>query len=241
MTSSILLLGDNPAVVPALIDSLTAAGFAVETAANPQSIATLAGPAFDLVLLDVMLPLNRGNGICRRLYELGIRAPILMLNGGSGVHLSDLLARIRVLLSATRDAGVTALAEFRFGDVHVDFRNGSVTRNGMPVKVSAKELQLLRYLISWRGSVLSRKELLTAVWRYRAAMTRTLDVHIAALRGKLEERPHQPRYIRTVRGRSYVFTVPGGDKSPSRPSAPPPGTTSATGASRKSSLSPASH
>jgi len=223
MTSSILLLGNNSGAVSALIDSLAAAGFAVESAANPQSIG---GAAFDLVLLDVTLS---GVEVCRELYERGIRAPFLMLNGANGVHVADLLTRVRVLLSATRDSGITALAEYRFGGVHVDFLSGSVTRNGMPVKLSAKELHLLRYLISWRGSVLSRQELLTAVWRYRAAVTRTLDVHIAALRGKLEEQPHQPRYIRTVRGQGYLFTAPAADRSPSDPFAQLHGNGKATG------------
>jgi DNA-binding response OmpR family regulator len=229
MTSSILFLGENAGAAPAVIHSLTAAGFAVENAGDLRSVGTLTGTAFDLVLLDIMLPLQRGLEVCRELYERGMRAPILMLNGRTGGHLSDLLTRVRVLLSATRDSGITALAEYRFGEVHVDFMSGVVTRKGMPVKVSSKELQLLRYLISWRGSVLSRQELLTAVWRYRAGATRTLDVHIAALRGKLEERPHQPRYIRTVRGQGYVFTAAASDKSPTDPFAQLEGNGTATG------------
>jgi DNA-binding response OmpR family regulator len=228
MNSSILLLGEKSGPVRVLTEALTAAGFAVETAANPGSFA---GAAFDRVLLDIALP---GGETCRELYSRGIRAPILMVHGANGVHVADLLTRVRVLLSATRDSGITALAEYRFGDVHVDFLSGSATRNGMPVKLSAKELHLLRYLISWRGSVLSRQELLTAVWRYRAAVTRTLDVHIAALRQKLEEEPHQPRYIRTVRGHGYTFTAPAADRSPSQPFARPPGNERTMGADPES-------
>ena len=96
---------------------------------------------------------------------------------------------------------------YRFGSVDIDFASGIVRREGTPVSLSLKQLQLLRYLISWRGSILTRNELLSAVWGYKATKTRTLDVHIALLRQKLEETPHHPKHIRTVRGKGYTFFI----------------------------------
>src|SRR5439155_2157122 len=86
-----------------------------------------------------------------------------------------------------------------FGDISVDFRKSLTLRCGSPISLTYKELQLLRYLIMRRGSIVSRAELLAAVWGYRGGLTRTVDVHVASLRQKLEEEPHRPRYVRTVR------------------------------------------
>ena len=93
----------------------------------------------------------------------------------------------------------------QFGDISVDFRKGLVMRRESPVNLTFKELQLLRYLVLRRGSIVSRAELLAAVWGYRGNVTRTVDVHVSSLRQKLETDPRRPRYIRTVRGKGYVF------------------------------------
>jgi len=93
----------------------------------------------------------------------------------------------------------------QFGDIAVDFRKGLVLRRESPVTLTFKELQLLRYLVMRRGSIVSRTELLSAVWGYHGNVTRTVDVHVSSLRQKLEDNPHRPSYIRTVRGKGYVF------------------------------------
>jgi DNA-binding response OmpR family regulator len=91
-----------------------------------------------------------------------------------------------------------------FGDVRVDFRSAEATRAGEPVGLAAKELELLRYMAENAGSVLSRDELLDSVWGYDAMpSTRTVDVHIARLRQKLEANPSTPKFIVTVRGLGY--------------------------------------
>ncbi len=117
----------------------------------------------------------------------------------------ELLARIQALLRRAQLQPPARLTEYQFGTVFVDFLSGKVLRDGQPVNVSAKELQLLRHLIARRGTTLSRGELLLEVWGYRSALTRTLDMHVATLRQKLEENPQQPRYIVTVRGGGYTF------------------------------------
>jgi DNA-binding response OmpR family regulator len=158
----------------------------------------------DVIVVDLGLPDEKGFKICRDLYYRGVRAPILMWNRVKA-DVDELLSSVRLLLAHSSDGRAGGVAELAFGGVQVDFSSGRVTRRGMPVRLSAKEFQLLRYLISWRGSVLSRAELLTAVWQYKAVRTRTLDVHISLLRQKLEECPHQPRHILTVRGAGYLF------------------------------------
>ena len=98
--------------------------------------------------------------------------------------------------------------QYSFGEVAVDFRKAEVTRSGEPVELSAREFQLLRYFVEHRGDVLSRDELLNEVWRYDATpSTRTVDVHVAWLRQKIEENPRHPEYIRTVHGMGYKFVA----------------------------------
>ncbi len=98
-----------------------------------------------------------------------------------------------------------AASQYRFGPVVVDLAKGRVMRNGELVGIPAKEMELLRYLIAHRGATVSRDELLREVWNYQSQLTRTVDVHIAGLRQKVEENPEQPNYILTVRGRGYLF------------------------------------
>jgi two-component system alkaline phosphatase synthesis response regulator PhoP len=96
---------------------------------------------------------------------------------------------------------------FQFGNVEVDFEKGDVHKDGKPVSLAGKELELLRYLIGHRGKVVSRDELLEEVWEYQSGVSsRTIDVHVAWLRQKLEENPQSPRYIHTVRGVGYRFS-----------------------------------
>jgi DNA-binding response OmpR family regulator len=95
---------------------------------------------------------------------------------------------------------------FRFGSIRVDVPGTEVTRDGVPVALSAREFQLLRFFLDRPGVTLRRDELLTQVWGYHAEMfTRTVDVHVASLRQKLEAEPKQPRYLLTVPGLGYKF------------------------------------
>ena len=98
------------------------------------------------------------------------------------------------------------MSQFEFGGVRVDFTRGTCFREGHPVDLSAKEIELLRYLVNFRGQTLSRENILRQVWREQAFITpRTVDVHIAWLRQKLEDTPGVPRHIVTVRGEGYRF------------------------------------
>jgi two-component system alkaline phosphatase synthesis response regulator PhoP len=120
----------------------------------------------------------------------------------------ELLARIEALLRRVNKEKLTPVARFHFGGVDVDFEAGDVRKDGLPIALAAKELDLLRYLIDHRGKVVSRDELLEGVWEYQPGVSsRTIDVHVAWLRQKLENHPQTPRHIHTVRGVGYRFSA----------------------------------
>jgi two-component system, OmpR family, alkaline phosphatase synthesis response regulator PhoP len=222
----ILLVEDEPSLVLTLTDRLVAEGYRVETRGDGESaLAAAAGRAFDLLILDVMLPGIDGFEVCRALRGRGVQTPILMLTARTQVadrvvglklgaddylakpfEMIELLARIEALLRRARTTGSAAPGLFRFGHVEVDFRRAEVRRAGEPVALSAMELRLLRCLVANRGEVLSRDRLLDEVWGKDAIpFSRTVDVHVASLRAKLEERPAHPQYIVTVHRLGYRF------------------------------------
>jgi two-component system alkaline phosphatase synthesis response regulator PhoP len=121
-------------------------------------------------------------------------------------EMMELLARVEVQLRRASKVVPNSLETFQFGDVRVDFRRAEVYRGQEVVELSAKEFRLLRYLIEHRGAALSRDELLNEVWGYDAAVsTRTVDVHVAWLRQKLEVNQRHPQFILTIHGLGYKF------------------------------------
>jgi DNA-binding response OmpR family regulator len=118
----------------------------------------------------------------------------------------ELLARVSALLRRLGKMSLTPVVQYQFGDVMVDFERREVSRAGVPVSLAAKELLVLRQLIDHRGQVLSREQLLSRIWHDQPFIgPRTVDVHVAWLRQKLEKNPQMPRYIITVRGEGYSF------------------------------------
>lgn len=208
-------------------DLLSDEGYSVETACDgPTGLARALGEQFDLLLLDVMLPGMSGFDVCRELRQQGKDIAILMLTAktqvvdrvvglklGADDYLtkpfdpSELLARVEALLRRICKEKLTPVVSFSFSDVDVDFEKGEVKKGGEPLNLAGKELQLLRYLVDHRGKVVPREELLENVWEYQAGVSsRTIDVHVAWLRQKLENYPQNPRYIQTVRGVGYRFS-----------------------------------
>jgi two-component system alkaline phosphatase synthesis response regulator PhoP len=122
-------------------------------------------------------------------------------------EMMELLARIEALMRRASSSSVSLPADsYQFGPIRVDFRAAEVTRDGKAVDLSAREFQLLRYLIEHRGSTLSRNQLLNEVWGYHAMpSTRTVDVHVAWLRQKIESNPRKPQLILTIHGLGYKF------------------------------------
>jgi len=227
VSARVLLVEDEPGLSLTLCDLLTNEGYEVEAAMDGQSgLDRASHGAFDLVVLDVMLPRMNGLDVCRELRHRGKDVAILMLTAKSqltdrvaGLKLGaddyltkpfeppELLARIEALLRRAKKDKPAPVASFQFDDVAIDFERNHVTRAGEPVSMASKELELLRYLIDRRSNVVPREELLEAVWQYQPGVSsRTIDVHIAWLRQKLEENPQAPRHIHTVRGVGYRFS-----------------------------------
>ena len=193
MSKRILLVEDEPGVALTLTDRLHDEGYVVETAADgEEGMARATAEAFDLVVLDVMLPGRNGFDVCRDLRQKGVDSPILMLTARRQVadrvvglklgaddyltkpfDVSELLARVEARLRrAAPAAAAPAAGAYRFGTVEVDFRRAEVRREGRLLPLAAKEYQLLRYFIRHRGATLSRDELLNGVWGYDAMPAR---------------------------------------------------------------------
>jgi two-component system, OmpR family, alkaline phosphatase synthesis response regulator PhoP len=222
----ILLVEDEPSLVLTLTDRLVSEGFQVETAGDgEEGLSRALEGSFDLILLDVMLPRRDGFEVCRELRGRGVQVPILMLTARGQVvdrvvglklgaddyvtkpfEMIELLARIEALFRRARAPVSVPVGTQGFGDVRVDFRRAEVFRSGEPVPLSAMEFKLLAYFTQNRGALLTRDELLDKVWGYDAMpTTRTVDVHVASLRQKLERNPSRPELILTVHRRGYRF------------------------------------
>ncbi|MGI9106002.1 MAG: response regulator transcription factor [Pyrinomonadaceae bacterium] len=231
MSGRILLVEDEPGLLMTLTDRLVSEGFTVETATDGETgLARALAETFDLIILDVGLPRKNGFDVCRDLRQRGAHVPVIMLTARGQVvdkvvglkigaddyltkpfEMMELLARIEALLrrvpASARGGATQATTDiYQFGLIRADFRRAEIVRDGERVELSAREFKLLRYFIEHRGATISRDELLNEVWGYNAMpTTRTVDVHIAWLRQKLEPNPHYPQFILTIHGLGYKF------------------------------------
>jgi two-component system, OmpR family, alkaline phosphatase synthesis response regulator PhoP len=225
----VLLVEDEPGLVMTLTDRLIAEGYDVESERDASGgLERATTGSFDVILLDVMLPGGNGFDVCRTLRQRGIQTPILMLTARGQVvdkvvglklgaddylvkpfEMLELLARIEALIRrvSTQAAALGVTGDtFRFGDVAIDFRKAEVVKSDRALELSAREFKLLKYFVEHRGAALSRDELLNEVWGYNAMpSTRTVDVHVAWLRQKIEDNPRHPQFILTVHGLGYKF------------------------------------
>ena len=209
-----------------LTDRLKSEGYQVSSATDgPSALATASKQQFDVILLDVMLPGMSGFDVCRDLRQQGVKTPVIMLTArgqvmdkvlglkiGADDYLTkpfdmlELLARIEVQLRRASAVQGTSAAEYRFGDVTVNFRKAEVVRGTEALDLSAREFLLLKYFIEHREATLTRDELLNEVWGYHSMpSTRTVDVHVAWLRQKIEPNARHPQYILTIHGMGYKF------------------------------------
>ena len=228
MSSRILLVEDEPGLVVTVTDLLKGQGYDVVSAGDGEKGLALASTGgFDAIILDVMLPKKDGFEVCRELRERGIDTAILMLTArtqvpdrvqglklGADDYLTkpfdpaELVARVEALLRRVQKENRIPLKSFQFADIEVDFERARLTKGGEPVNMAGKELQLLQYLIHHRGRVVPREEILQNVWEYASDVSsRTIDVHVAWLRQKLEANPQQPQHIHTIRGKGYRFSA----------------------------------
>ena len=222
----ILIVEDEPAIALGLKNDLTLEGYVVEVAADGEVASRRAAEtAFDLILLDVMLPKKDGFAVCRDLRRAGLKTPIIMLTAraqesekilGFGLGADDyvtkpfspleLCARIKAVL---RRSGGERLERVRFGAIDVDFGRGVVLRHGHPVDLTPLELKVLGTLIRAGGHLLSREQLIEDAWGHGVSISdRVVDNHMMNLRRKLEDTPADPRYLVSVRGLGYRFENP---------------------------------
>jgi DNA-binding response OmpR family regulator len=223
----ILVIEDEESILMALEDDLTFEGYQVETAMDGIKGLSLAEKkTYDLIILDIMLPGLDGYEICKKLRAEGFTTPILMLTAKSqeidkvlGLELGaddyvtkpfsprELQARVKAHLRRSA-LNNSAPEKFRFGDVEIDFKKYETTKSGRTVNLTSLEYDLLHYLISHRGEVVSRDDILDAVWGRDVYINpRTVDKHVSGLRKKLEDDLSSPRYITGVRGVGYKFSM----------------------------------
>jgi len=228
MHENLLLVEDEEALRMTLTDRLHSEGFIVDCAVDgAEGLQKATQLPFDLIILDVMLPRKSGLDVCRDIRQAGLITPILMLTArgqtidkvlglkiGADDYVTkpfdmmELMARIEALLRRAPSRPPSLEDIRQFGPIRVDFRGTQVFKDGKAVTLSAREFQLLRYFIEHRGATLSRDEILKEVWGYSAeTFTRTVDVHVASLRQKLEDDPKQPAIILTVTRLGYKFAL----------------------------------
>jgi two-component system response regulator RegX3 len=223
----ILVVEDEPAISEPLAESLTRDGFLPQVAATAGAARdAFAAERFDCVLMDVMLPDGDGRDLAKEIRS-GSDVPIIMVTARGeeldrvlGLELGaddyvvkpysakELAARIRAVLRRGRPVS-QAKEAIEIGDVALDPGARTVTRNGKPVELAAREFDLLHMLMRGAGTVQRREDIIDEVWDpHWFGSTKTLDVHISWLRKKLEDDPAGPRYITTVRGVGFRFAPP---------------------------------
>jgi DNA-binding response OmpR family regulator len=226
--SKILIVEDNDDLAFGLRRTLEFEGHDIAVASDgPSGLAQAMTEGVDLVVLDLMLPKLDGFKVLREIRKGGSRVPVLLLtargdeadilmgfDSGADDYVTkpfstlELLARVRALLRrGTTDGtvGQTDSSTSRFGSVEIDESTRMVSKGDEPVSLTPKEFDLLLALLRRNGGIASRAELLDEVWHYANSdvLTRTVDIHIAELRRKIEDDPAEPRHILTVRKAGY--------------------------------------
>lgn len=226
----ILVVEDEAAIREGLVDVLVYHGYRVDAVADGrEGLKKALSGQYDLLLLDVMLPGRDGFAICDEVRKVDREQPIILLTAKTGdedivnglslgaddyigkpFSIAELVLRVRAVLRRSR-AGVALAAEIRLaGDVAIDTRNLAGSRAGEPLQFTRREMEILQYLQQNSDRPVSREELLTRVWGYDRTAdieTRTVDIHIAKLRRKIEPDAKEPRNLITVRGAGYRLLV----------------------------------
>ena len=226
--SRILIIEDEAPMRTALADVLNGEGYRALTAADGESgLKRALAEKPDLILLDLMMPKLDGYQVCAELRRLAVTTPVLMLtakgqvedrvtglDAGADDYLvkpfstEELLARVRALLRRVEKQTRTP-AKLKLGDVEIDLARQTASRGRKQIHLTAKEFSMLRLLAEAEGEPVTRERFLDVVWGYAAfPTTRTVDNHIASLRGKLEKNPDAPRWLKTVHGVGYKLEMP---------------------------------
>lgn len=227
MSGRVLIVEDDQAMAVALRDGFEYEGYVVQVARDGLAGLRIASERdLDVIILDIMLPKLSGFDVCKHLRNAGNSTPIIMLTArgqeidkivglkiGADDYVTkpfsfmELIARVEAMLRRA-NRQTEASDDFRFGDLAVNFRKFEVTKAGTPLEMSPREFNILKFFIEHRGEVITRDQLLDSVWGYGSfPLTRTVDMHIAKLRQKIEETPSEPKYIITVHRVGYKFVV----------------------------------
>ena len=223
----VLIIEDELPMRGALCDLLEAEGYRVLAATNgEEGLQRALAQKPDLIVLDIMMPKLDGFSLCRELRRLGMATSVLMLTAKGRVEdrvkgldfggddylvkpfsSEELLARVRALLRRNKRSGGVP-DTIRFGSVEIDFHRQSAIKDGRAVHLTAKEFAMVRIMAEAEGEPVSRDRFLDLVWGYTAfPTTRTVDNHIASLRGKLEDNPETPRFIKTIHRLGYKLEL----------------------------------
>jgi DNA-binding response OmpR family regulator len=221
----ILVIEDETAISMAIRDELEFEGFSVEVCqSGDEGLRNLVTRDYDLVILDLVLPKMSGFEICRAVREKGLAIPIIMLTARSDevdrvrgldlgaddyvtkpFSLAELLARVRAVLR--RYGGIEGMERLCAGELRIDTRKHQAFKGNRELELTHKEFQLLEMLLRHPGEVISRDEFLDLLWGEEVYVTpRTVDTHMASLRRKVEDDPHHPRYIISIRGAGYKLS-----------------------------------
>ena len=222
----VLIVEDDQAMAVALRDGFTYEGYAVNVARDGAAGLRMAEErSHDLVILDVMLPRMSGLDVCRQLRSSGNETPIIMLTArgqeidkvlglktGADDYVTkpfsflELMARVEAVLRRTSKS-LETVEQVSFGDVELNFKTFEAKKGGRALDLSPREFKMMKYFVEHRGEVVTRDQLLDHVWGYEGLpLTRTVDMHIAKLRQKIEDTPSDPRHVITVHRVGYKFT-----------------------------------
>ena len=225
MSHHLLIVEDDATLAVLLRDGFISEGYTVQVVGDGVAgLQHASNGSFDLIILDIMLPQLSGFDLCRQLRRAGHDAPVIMLTARGqevdkvlGLKLGaddyvtkpfsflELFARAEAVLRRASRSD-EAPDRVQFGDVAIDFISSTASKAGQPLSLSPREFHILRHLIAHRGNVVTRDQLLDAVWGYAGSpLTRTVDMHIANLRKKLEANLSKPQYIITHYGLGYQF------------------------------------
>lgn len=221
----ILVVDDEPAMREGLADNLLFEGYQVDMAEDGKvALQKVTEQAYDLIILDVMMPELSGFDVCKKLRMDGHKVPVILLTAKGeeidrvlGLELGaddyitkpfslrELLARVKAVLRRTQSSSNESSQQFEtIGLMDVDFKNFIAKKDNVDIKLSHREFEVLKFLKDHQQEVVSRDALLKNIWRYdEFPTTRTVDNFILRLRQKIETNPNDPKIILTVHGMGY--------------------------------------
>jgi DNA-binding response OmpR family regulator len=223
--SRVLIVEDDPSMAIALRDGFEFEGYSVTVAKDgPTGFCLATEKDLDIIILDVMLPQMSGLDVCKKLRNAGNSIPIILLTArgqeidkvlglktGADDYVTkpfsfmELVARVEALLRRT-SKHIANLEQYQFGDIILNFKKNEAMLGEEMLDLSPREFKILKYFIEHQGEVVTRDQLLDAVWGYDSfPFTRTVDTHIAKLRHKIKDDPSNARHILTVHRAGYKF------------------------------------